>query len=51
VVRLQDTLCCVTQLVASGRLDTLGHGVCTVTPTGITVRTSSGEESFPLSEI
>lgn len=48
VIRLADILPCLTQLIQSGRVDTLGHGVCTVLPTGISLRLSSGEEEYPL---
>lgn len=38
VVRLEDILPCLTQLIQSGRVHSLGHGVCTVLPTGILLR-------------
>ena len=51
VVRLGDVVPCLIQLIRSGRLATLGHGVCTVTSTGITVRLASGQETYGLNEI
>ncbi len=51
VVRLADVLPCLIQLIQSGRLGTLGHGVCTVLPTGIALRLPTGEETYPLNQI
>jgi predicted nuclease of predicted toxin-antitoxin system len=51
VVKLEEVLPCLTRLLQSGRLGTLGHGVCTVLPTGIAFRLLSGEETYTLQEI
>jgi hypothetical protein len=51
VVRLVEILPCLTRLLQSGRLNTLGHGVCTVLPTEIVLRLPSGEETYPLNQI
>ena len=44
---LPETFRCITRLLESGRLNDLGHGTCTVTPDGISIRTREGEESIP----
>lgn len=50
-VRLEEVLPCLTRLLESGRLRSLGHGVCTVFPTEIALRLPSGEETYPLNQI
>ena len=42
-VKLDDVLDCLKSLGESGRLDTLGHGVCTLMPQGINIRTADGD--------
>ena len=42
---------CMTRLLESGRLNSLGHGTCIVTPNGIIVRTRDGEEYIPIGDI
>ena len=51
VVRLEDVLPCLTRLLQSGRLRTLGHGVCTMLPNGVTLKLPSGEETYTLNDI
>ena len=51
VVRLEDVLPCLIRLLQSGKLRTLGHGVCTVLPNGVTLKLPSGEETYTLNDI
>ena len=48
---LHETFDCLTRLLESSRLNSLGHGTCTVTPNGVAIRTRDGEESIPVQDL
>ena len=50
-VKPEDTLDCLRRLARSGRLESLGHGVCTVRPNGISIRTGGRGESQPTNNL
>lgn len=50
-VALDDVLECLRRFVLSGKLDDLGHAVCTLTPSGVTIKYSDEEISFPLGDL
>ena len=50
-LRLEEVLDCLRRLARSGRLEQLGHGVCTVNPESIMFKTLSGEEVIQRQEI
>ena len=48
---LPDVFDCIVRPLESGRLNSLGHGTCTATPNGVTIRIGDGEESIPAQEL
>jgi len=50
-VRQEDVLDTFRRLLESGRLATLGHGVCTVLPDKVIVKLPSGTQEYPRRDI
>ena len=47
-LKLEAILDCLERLARSGRVESMGHGVCTIELDGVSIRSNSGEEDVPL---
>ena len=49
-VKLDDVLDCLRKIGASGLLDVLGHGVCSVMPDGVSIQSLDGTKYISIDE-
>ena len=50
-LKIPDTFDCLNRLLGSGRIDDMGHRVCTVLPDGVEMKTRDGKEFIPFQDI